>query len=198
MRIRGLIVLGCGLRLAACERQPSLETQAVSERPAYGKDVILVPPHVDIKNPDPRRADGGVIVTEEVRGTWKFNCPANVTQIERRTGNFDQFSLYMGRPQPQDVPFVVITVSRDRKSLAEGAAEYQITGRREYVMNGNVAQEWTGQMSNGAGFCELIVRRPGTAGETGDVCRVMAVVKNEDQQKAATEILAGIVWKAQP
>jgi hypothetical protein len=198
MRIGAVLTLGCGLLLAACQGEAFLERQTVPERPEYGTDVIPVVPHVDIKNPDPRRADGGIVVTEEVRGTWTFNCPPNVTQIERRTGNFDQYSLYMGRPMPNDVPFVVITVGRDRKSIAEGAEEYQISGRREYVMNGNIAQEWTGQMSNGAGFCELIVRRPGTAGETGDVCRVMAVVKNEEQQKAATEVLGSIVWKAQP
>jgi hypothetical protein len=184
--------------LAACESPSFLETQTVPDRAAYGAEKIPVVPHVEIKNPDPRRADGGIIVTEEVRGTWKFKCPTNVTQFERRTGNFDQFSLYMGQPKPSDVPFVVITVGRDRTSLAEGSEEYKITGRREYAMNGNIAKEWTGQMANGAGFCELIVRRPGTAGETGDVCRVMAVVKSEEQQKAATEVLGSIVWEAQP
>jgi hypothetical protein len=198
MRIGLVLALGCGLMLAGCASEPFLARQTVPERAAYGSDVILVVPHVEIKNPEPRRADGGVVVSDVVRGTWKFDCPANVTQVEHRTGNYDQFSLYLGRPMPQDVPFIVVTVSRDRKSLAEGAEEYKISGRREYAMNGNIAQEWTGQMSDGAGFCELIVRRPGTTGETGDVCHVMAVVKNEDQQKAATAILGSINWKAQP
>jgi hypothetical protein len=198
MKMSLIVTLGSSLLLAACESPSFLETQTVPDRAAYGDDKIPVVPHVEIKNPDPRRVDGGITVTEEVRGTWKFKCPANVTQFERLTGTFDQFSLYMGQPKPNDVPFVVITVGRDRKSLAEGSEEYKITGRREYAMNGNIAKEWTGQTAAGAGFCELLVRRPGTPGETGDVCRVMAVVKNAEQQKAATEILGSIVWEEQP
>jgi hypothetical protein len=193
----GLLVAGAGLMLAGCESEPFLAQRTVPERPEYGKDVIPVT-HVDIRNPDPRGPGGGVVWTDVVRGTWTFGCPPNMTQTERRTGNFDQYSIYVGRPQPQDVPFVVITVSRDRRNISEGAAEYKITGRREYVLNGNVAQEWSGQMTDGAGFCELIVRRPGTAGEQGDVCRAMAIVKTEEQQKAATEILQSIKWEAQP
>ena len=111
--------------------------------------------------PMPRRPDGGVAITEQVVGTWTFTAPPTVTRVERKTADFDRFSLYTGIPAPTDVPFLVITVSRDRTSLAETDADnYKVSGKREYVMNGNIAQEWTGLTKSGAGFCELIVRKP--------------------------------------
>ena len=51
------------------------------------------------------------------------------------------------------------------------------------------------QTNTGQGFCEMVVRKPGAEGQTGDVCHAMAVVKNEDEQKLALGILASIVWQ---
>jgi hypothetical protein len=135
-----------------------------------------------------------VPVLPDQPGTWKFTLPANVRQVAREMQEWQRISLYIGMPRVTEEPFMVITVGRERESRAE-KAKYTITGKREYVMNGNIAVEWTGQTDTGAGFCELIVRRPGTAGETGDVCHALATAKNEDEQKIALAILGSIVWE---
>jgi hypothetical protein len=200
MKTFATVILTSSLILTGCESFHLLDTRTDPDRPAYGKEAIAVPPpHVDIVNADPRAPGGGVIITQQVVGTWTFTTPPTVTRVERKTAVFDRFSLYTGIPAPTDVPFLVITVSRDRTSVAETEPDnYKVTGKREYVMNGNVAQEWTGQTKNGAGFCELIVRKPGTAGQTGDVCHATALARTEDEQKMALDILGSIVWTPLP
>ena len=200
MKTFATVILTSSLILAGCESSSPLDSRTNPDRPDYGKEAIAVPPpHVDIVNPDPRGADGGVVITDQVVGTWTFTSPPTVTRVERKTADFDRFSLYTGIPAPTDVPFLVITVSRDRASTAEAdPGTYQVSGKREYVMNGNIAQEWTGLTKAGAGFCELIVRKPGTAGQTGDVCHAMALARTEDEQKMALAILGSIVWTPLP
>ena len=125
-----------------------------------------------------RRARGlaaGGWWSPDAPGTWKFTLPANVKQVVQNMAEWDRISLYVGMPQTTVEPFMVITVGGERESRAEkDRAKYTVAGKREYVMNGNIATEWTGQTKAGAGFCELIVRRPGTAGETGGVCHALA------------------------
>jgi len=194
------LILTSSLVLAGCESQNLLDSRTIPDRPAYGKETIAVPPpHVDIVNPDPRGADGGVVITDQVVGTWTFTAPPTVTQVERKTADFDRFSLYTGIPAPADTPFLVLTVTRDRASTVEADTDnYRVSGKREYVMNGNIAQEWTGLTKAGAGFCELIVRKPGPAGQTGDVCHALALARTEDEQKMALAILSSIVWTPRP
>jgi hypothetical protein len=108
----------------------------------------------------------------------------------------DQYSLYMGRPQPTDTPFLVITVSNDRQSTAESDPDtYKIGDHREYVMKGGIVQEWTGRTAQGAGFSELIIRKPGREGETGDVCHALAIARTPEEHQVALSILGSIVFK---
>lgn len=185
--------------LAGCAGDSFLEQRTQVDRAAYGDQAIPVPPpvaRVETVNPNPI-GPGRMMTVEHVAGTWKFTAPETVTRVERRTGDMDQFSLYAGQPAPTDTPFAVITTTRNRASIVEAdPATYKISGQREYVMNGAIAKEWTGLTNLGAGFCELVVRKPGTEGQTGDVCHAIAVVKTPDEQKLAAEILGSIVWQA--
>ncbi len=193
MKTLVMVVLACSM-LAGCDNPSFLQSRTDPDRPVYGKDVI----HVEIVNPDPRGPGGGVRITEEVAGTWSFTVPQTVTQVERRTNDIHRYSLFSGIPAANDVPFMTITVTRDRTSFTKADPEgYKVANYREFVMNGNIAQEWTGLTSAGAGFCELIIRRPGTAGQTGDVCHAMAHARNDEEQKTAVGILASITWKPQ-
>ncbi|HEY4329596.1 MAG TPA: hypothetical protein VGN88_07660 [Phycisphaerae bacterium] len=183
--------------LAGCGTTSFLAQRTDSERAEFGNTPIVVSAHLD-SEPEGRAGGPGSNVNPvpDRPGTWNFTAPRNVTQVERKGGNLDQFSLYNGRPGPSDTPFVLITISRDRKTAVEAEpATYKISDTREYVMNGLVAKEWTGLTDTGAGFCELLVRRPGTAGETGDFCHAIAVVKTEEERGVALSILGSIVWQ---
>jgi hypothetical protein len=194
------LILTSSLILAGCESANLLDSRTTPDRPDYGKEAIDVPPpQMGVGNPGPGGADSGVVITDQVVGTWTFTSPRTVTRVENKTADFHRFSIFAGIPAPTDVPFLVITVSRDRASTAEADPDnFQVSGKREYVMNGNIAQEWTGQTKAGAGFCELIVRKPGTAGQTGDVCHALALARTEDERKTALAILGSIVWTPLP
>lgn len=195
MKSFAVVLLACAA-LAGCQSSHYLDSRTDPFRPSYGQNVI--PVHVDIVNPDPRGPDGGVVISDETPGTWIFTAPQTVTQVEHKTGDFDRFSLYNGVPAPTDVPFMTVTVTRDRGTLAEGDPEnFKVDNKREYAMNGGIAAEWTGHTKSGAGFCELIVRKPGPQGEKGSICHAVALARNAEEQKLALAILSSIVWKAQ-
>jgi hypothetical protein len=190
MRIFAVVTMAGVLALAGCPPSPSiLERPTTPDRAKLGEWVIATPPQ------GAGAGSGGVVVADEP-GEWKYTVPSNVTQVTRRMADWDRISLYMGAARAMEEPFMVITVGGERASHAETeTTKYKVTGKREYVMNGNIAKEWTGQTSTGAGFCELIVRRPGTAGETGEVCHALATARDEDEQKVALAILGSITWE---
>jgi hypothetical protein len=191
MKILAAVMMAGALALAGCPSGPSrLERATTPERAPFGGFVIAASP----KGPG---GDGSAaVVVTDAPGTWKYTVPASVTQVTRKMQEWERISLFIGIPKATDEPFMVITVGKERESHAEAEkAKYNVTGKREYVMNGNIATEWTGQMNTGAGFCELIVRRPGTAGETGDVCHALATARNENEQKVALGILGSIGWE---
>jgi hypothetical protein len=192
MRIFAAVGLAGVLALAGCPPSPSiLEKPTTPDRAKLGAWVI------EVKPGGGGGGSGGVVITDEP-GVWKFTVPTNVTQVTRKMEDWDRISLYRGPTRTMGEPFVVVTVGGERVSHAETeTTKYKVQGKREYVMNGNIAKEWTGQTSTGAGFCELIVRRPGTAGETGEVCHALATARDEDEQKVALGILGSIVWETE-
>ena len=197
MKLAMIVVLGVGC--VACQGPGFLEQRTGADRAEYGDKAIPVappPPHVEIVNPDPVRAGAPAMPGEVVVvGTWTFTTPPTVTRVHRQTVTTDQYSLYNGRPGAGDLPFLVITVSRDRAGVAAGEpGVYRIANQRDFNLNGQVAHEWTGNTNTGAGFCELIVSRGGDAG--GDVCHAMGIARTGEEQQLLTEILASIVWKA--
>jgi hypothetical protein len=179
-----------------CGRSSIFDGRYMPERAEFGQEILPNPPastpQVRVVNADPVPGIGPVVI-EQVTGTWTFVTPPTVTRVERKTDEFSQFSLYNGRPSPGDTPFVVITVSAEPKGIAESDPEnYKVANSRVYALNGNVAQEWTGNTKAGRGFCELLIRKPGE--KPGDLCHAMAIVKNADEQKLALDILASLKW----
>ncbi len=191
---RGIVAAGLAL-LMGCKSTSYLESGTTPDRAGYGATAIDVPPAPvrHAVNLPPEKTNP--VVEEVITGTWTFTTPPTVTRVEKRTADYHQFSLYMGRPEPTDKPFVVITVTRDRNSIAANdPATYKVSNQREYVLNGGVAQEWVGLTDVGAGFCEMIVRRPGADGQTGDVCHAIAVARTNEERTLALSILGSIVW----
>ncbi len=200
------VALLAAIALGGCASKHYLDTQYTPYRADLTDQPIEVshtPPAaapVEVVNPDP---SGGASATppveDVVTGTWTFTTPRTVTRVERKSGDLAEFSLYNGRPSGTQTPMVVITVAppgSDTESQATSDGEkYKVSGSRDYVLNGNLAKEWTGLTSNGSAFCELIVRR---AGGKGDVCHAMAVAKDTEERKAALDILGSITWQARP
>jgi hypothetical protein len=195
----GSLLLGISvLLLAGCAHESYLTQQTTPDRAELRDKEIPVPPpppHVDVVNPNPIGPGEPIVLPVEVTGTWTFTTPASTTRVERKVGDTDQFSIYDGRPSPTDTPIVVITVARDQQPIAASdPAHYKVANQREYAMNGNIVHEWTGQ-AGGAGFSELLIRRPGENLQEGETCHAMAIVKTPDQQKTALGILSSIVWE---
>ena len=190
------MALALALTLGACEKSFFLDQRTTPDRAKYSADMIPeapVPP-VQVVNPDPRTPGGPAVPVLEVAGTWTFTVPPTVTRVEHRTDALNEISLFVGRPAPTDTPFMVITTTRDRKTRSENDPAFKIENQREYSMNVNIAREWTGLTATGAVFSEIVVRRPGPAGDTGDVCRAIALARTEDEQKLALSILSSIAW----
>jgi hypothetical protein len=196
------------IAMGGCANKNFLDTQYAPYRADLSDQPIEVthnPPAVapiDVFNPDPTQtptAPSPPLVQEIITGTWTFTTPSTVTRNERKNAQLSEFSLYNGRPRPSDKPFVVITVApadSDGGSHAEADPEkFHTSATRQYVLNGNLAKEWSGLTTDGAAFCELIVRRPG---EAGDVCHAVAIAKNTAERKLALDILGSITWQAVP
>jgi len=187
---------GMGAALVGCQTPHSfLEQSSTPDRAEYSTTTIAIPetPPITVVNRDPTAKAG--FMADLITGTWNFDVPKTVTSVEHMTNDMHEYSLFLGRPQPTDKPFMVITVNHNRSVRATSDPEYKVTNDREYTMNGAIVHEWTGTTSTGAGFSELLLRKPGAAGETGDVCHAVAAVKNDDEQKLALSILSSLVWK---
>jgi hypothetical protein len=152
-------------------------------------------------NPEPTNQAPAEAPAPVITGTWTFTTPRTLTRTMKKTGELTQYALYAGRPAANDTPIVVITVGPPAspgaaQSTAEAdPATYKVSGTRSYVLNGNAAQEWTGTTSTGAAFSELLLKRPG-AGESSDVCHVMATARTTEERKTALEVLGSLTWKA--
>jgi len=130
---------------------------------------------------------------EQTMGTYDFVVPPTVTQVKRTTNDFEQYSLYMGRPAPTDTPFLVITVG-PRVQLESQQPETKLAAEnvRRYSLNGLIATEWTGHTTDHRlPFCEILAAH----GSTGDQLAAVAVARNDEQRKAALDILASITWR---
>jgi hypothetical protein len=199
------LLLLATIALCGCASKSYLDTQYAPYRADLKDQPVEVthnpPPAapVDVVNPDPVAAPVAPPMQEVITGTWTFTTPTTVTRNELKNAELSEFTLYNGRPGPTDKPFVVITVApadADGGSHAEADTEqFKTTATREYVLNGNLAKEWSGLTNNGAAFCELIVRKPGGS---GDVCHALAIAKTTEERKLALDILGSITWKAAP
>jgi len=203
-----VLVLAAGLAVGGCASSNHMEMEYhpfradLSDQPVEQTHNPPAAPPVQVVNSDPTQVENQqpkptVVLPEEVAGTWTFTTPSTVTRVERKNGELDQFSLYNGRPTATQKPMVVITVAPagadETAQATQDAVQYKVTGHREYVLNGNLAQEWTGLTQEGAAFCELIVKKPNGQ---GDVCHAMAIARTGEERKVALDVLASIVWKS--
>ena len=126
---------------------------------------------------------------DEVKGTYEFTVPGTVTQIKRSTNDFEQYSLYMGRPGPGDTPFLVITVGPHVSvENTQPDSTLRADATRMYGLNGLITHEWTGYTTDRKlPFCELLVSHD----LEGDRLQAVAVAKNAEQRKLALEF-----WEA--
>ncbi|HVX84441.1 MAG TPA: hypothetical protein VH253_06460 [Phycisphaerae bacterium] len=185
---------------AACHSSSPLDRSYAPARAALPDQPLpnFAPPTpVNVVNPEPT-ATAPAPQQPRIAGTWTFTVPTSVTRIMKKTGEFTQYSLYAGRPAANDTPIVVITVGPPDNASAASIAEsdpatYKITAQRGYVLNGNIAHEWTGTTSTGSAFSELILTRPG-ATEESDVCHAMATARNAAERTQALDILKSITW----
>ena len=188
----GLLAAG----MVACKKTSILDERTTPERAKFGSEIInlaALPP----ATPPPGTPAPGSAAPAEEKGNWTFTVPTTVTREERKTAQMDEVSIYMGRPGPNDLPFLVITTSRDRTARCERDTAFKIQQQRDYSMAGNIVHEWTGLTTAGAGFSELLIRRPG-ATETAQVCHAIAIARTEEEQKLALTILGSIVWTPAP
>ncbi len=194
------VIAGCGTTGSELAEQQKIE------RPQWGDEVIVREPTTREVSIGKEAVDGqsattraGVLspvmpVMEEaaVMGTWDYTTPRSVSRISRSTNEYEQASLYVGKPGGTDQPFLVITTGEGVKSLVEGAEEeYGVEGTRVYLLNGQECKETTGHTKTKQVFCELLVSHGGKVR-----LHAMAVAKNEEQRKLALEIMASIKWTA--
>jgi hypothetical protein len=193
--------LGAGVCLTGCRSGSPLDHSYAPARanlPDQALPNVVPAPPVNVVNPEPTSTAPAPQVQPQITGTWTFTVPPTVTRVMKKTANLMQYSLYAGRPAANDTPIVVITVGSPEDATATSIAEadpatYKVTGQRGYVLNGNIAHEWTGTTSTGSAFSELVLTRPG-ADETSDVCHAMATARNAAERTEALAILKSITW----
>ena len=187
-----LIALLAAAGLPACQSEPFIDRRFATDRAELGLEPIAAPAEAaPVINPSPTGTTLPGVLEPTIRGTWTFTTPTTVTRLEHVTDSYSQYSLYYGRPAPGDTPFVVITVgpAQDEKLPDESGP----TSERDYVLNGNIAHERVGHLTDGAAFCALSIHRPD---DPADTCSAVAIAKTSDQRKLALEILASIAWSA--
>ncbi len=192
--MKKLIMIAVVGVVGGCEMPSILTEPTQSPRAKFGNAVLATRP----TTPEVGSGflDTPVVELNRIGGTWTFTVPPTVTQVERRTAEYHQFSLYVGRPAPTDTPFLVITVGRNPKSVVWAEPQtYKNPQSREYILNGEAAAESVGLTDSGAAYTELVVTRAGSQAGTSDACHALAIAKNDEQRKLALEILQSIVWK---
>jgi hypothetical protein len=187
------MVMAVGALVGGCKSSSPLDQRTTPYRATYGNEKIdlrTLPP-----GPDTAAAGGATTATAPAElGNWTYTTPTSVTRDEHKNGTIDEVSFFVGRPGADDLPFLVISTTRDHATRAEHDPAFKIQQQREYSMNGNVVHEWTGLTATGSGFSELLVRRPGDTAGQEQVCHAIALARTEEEQKLALAILSSITW----
>ncbi len=123
-------------------------------------------------------------------GRFVFVVPGNVARITSTLHGKNAYLLYYGRPKPSDQPFVTVTAGRQMHSATKNNPAFKVTGFREFILNGSLAEQWTGSTVSGHPFCELIVRH----GKNHAV-DALAIARTRGARKAALQILGSIRWQ---
>lgn len=124
-------------------------------------------------------------------GTFTFTVPPGVTQFEKQTQQTHEYLLYLGRPTPNQKPFVTLLLAHGIVPISHNNAAMHVETSRSFLLNGLPAKEWTGHINTGAGFAEIVVKSPDQGGELD----AMAISSNRRTHKLALGVLKSIRWQ---
>jgi hypothetical protein len=187
-------LLMAAVLLGGCAVDPIVRQQQIDRAKLTEEPVMLptpTPAVAGVSPTDPRSIAPPVV--PEVKGTYVFSTPPTVTQIHQTTAAFDQFVLYMGRPQPADKPFMVITVAEKVSTYSDNPlGNYTVANKRTYIMNGLIVAETTGfTKDKHFAFSEIVAKRPGG----GDQLLAVTIVPDAATREAALAILQTLKWE---
>ncbi|MCL5945569.1 MAG: hypothetical protein M1472_01795 [Planctomycetes bacterium] len=132
----------------------------------------------------------GQLEPSAVTGTYSFTVPYTVTSFKKSTTTYRQYLLYNGRPMPNEKPFCILTVAAKVARNCKNNLNFNITGRRTFILNGLEAHEWSGYTNSGNPFAELILSHLGG----GDKLDALAIASSPGVRKMALKILSSIHW----
>ncbi|NNM84893.1 MAG: hypothetical protein HKL96_03930 [Phycisphaerales bacterium] len=89
-------------------------------------------------------------------GRYVFTVPTDVTRVKLTTPHRQQYQLYWGRPKPDDVPFMTLTVARHPTMMR--LTNIQQLQTRRYLFHGLVAHEWTGYTAGMKPFAAILLK----------------------------------------
>ncbi len=194
IRAASLALLAAAVCFAGCSTLSPIRYAQRIPRASLTDQPIPVPP---APPPAPFTTSGvselpPPLPIEETQGSYDFVVPPTVTQVKHTTNDFEQYSLYFGRPGPNDTPFVVITVGPHVQAASQQPdTNLAPENARRYFLNGLPTTEWTGHtIDHKLPFCELLISH----GATGDQLTAVAIAKTAEERKIALDILASIAW----
>ncbi len=132
----------------------------------------------------------GQLPPAAVTGTYSFTVPDTITSFKKSTTTYRQYLLYDGRPTANQKPFCILTVGAKLARNCDNNLNFNITGKRTFILNGLSAHEWSGYTNAGNPFAEIIVSHLGG----GDKLDALAIAPNARVRNIALKILGSIHW----
>ncbi len=187
------VVLMTMMVLAGCAQRDVLVGPQPVHRAVFLDKILPVPSHTSNSYLIGYSSPAAVSPAPRPRaGTFTFVVPPGVTQFEKQTRLTHEYLLYMGRPAPDQKPFVTLIVAHGVVPVSKNNAAMRVKSSRLFLLNGLPAQEWTGHTTTGAGFAEIVVRSPDQGGELD----AMAISSTPTTRKLALAVLKSIHWQA--
>ncbi len=187
------VVVMTTMVLAGCGQPDVLVGPQPVHRAVFLDKILPVPPHSaspyllgysapPAESPAPRAG----------AGTFTFTVPPGVTQFEKQTQRMHEYLLYLGRPTPDQQPFVTLVVAHGVVPMSHNNPALRVKTSRIFLLNGLPAHEWTGHTTTGAGFAEIVVKSPDKGGDLDAI----AMSFNPKTRQMALAVLKSIQWRA--
>ncbi len=178
--------------LTGCAEPDVLVGPQPVHRAVFLDKILPVPPHTTSPyligySPPPAASPA----PRSSAGTFTFTVPPGVTQFEKQTQLTHEYLLYIGRPTPDQRPFVTLVVAHGVVPISHDNPAMRVKTSRIFLLNGLPAHEWTGHTATGAGFAEIVVKSPDRGGELDAI----AVSSNPTTRKLALAVLKSIHWQ---
>ncbi len=187
------VVLMTMMVWAGCAQRDVLVGPQPVHRAVFLDKILPVPPHTSnsyvIGYSPPAAASPA---SRPRAGTFTFVVPPEVTQFEKQTRLTHEYLLYMGRPAPDQKPFVTLVVAHGVVPISHDNPAMRVKASRVFLLNGLPAREWTGHTTTGAGFAEIVVKSPDQGGELD----ALAISSTPTTRKLALAVLKSIRWQS--